>query len=259
MSVHSTTPDACQPLAGKTVVVTGASSGLGAQFSRAIHQAGGHVVAAARRLESLEKLADSLERCTVVQCDVTDANDRDRLMSRVTDEFGQLDGLVNNAGVVNWATALKEDVDDFRRVMEVNVVAPFALAQSAASIMRNQEDGGAIVNISSIIAMRSISFQPFTSYAASKAAVAGLTRELAQQWARYGIRVNAIAPGPFPSEMGEAYESGPIADKTSERIPMGRVGRDGELDGALIYLLSAASSYVTGQTIVVDGGMIITG
>ncbi|NLA64521.1 MAG: SDR family oxidoreductase [Leucobacter sp.] len=248
-----------RPLEGRVIIVTGASGGLGAQFAHAISQAGGHVIGAARRRENLLKLADSIEGFTPVQCDVTEASDQDQLVAQTLEKFGRIDGLVNNAGVVKLATALKEPVSEFRRVVETNLVAPFALAQAVAKTMREQEVAGSIVNITSIAATRSTSFQAMASYAASKAGLVGLTRELAQQWARYSIRVNSIAPGPFVSDMGDEYKSGPIADLMNQRIPLGRVGQTGELDGALLYLLGDASTYVTGHNLVVDGGMTTTG
>ena len=176
------------------------------------------------------------------------------MVQRALDELGRLDVVVNSAGTTNVARALVEDRADVRRVLEVNVMASYAMAQAAAGAMK--ADGGSIINVSSVIASVSEPTIPQAAYAASKGALASLTRELACQWARYGIRVNALAPGWFPTEMTEGLTAD--ADRLGafeSRIPMGRLGRLDELDGPVVFLASAASSYLTGQTLVVDGGI----
>ena len=246
-------------LAGKVVVLTGASSGIGEQFARALDVAGASVVLAARRRERLDELASTLERAHVVQCDVAEPPDRADLIAAAVDTFGRIDGLVNNAGITNVAPALRETDDDFRRVLEVNLIAPFALSRDVARVMRENPEGGSIVNIASINSLVALPTTPEAGYAASKAGLAGLTRELAAQWARYKIRVNAIGPGAFVSEMtGNHFVEGPIAEMLKMRIPLGRPGRAGELDGLLTLLLSDEASYLTGQLIAVDGGHTIT-
>lgn len=238
------------------VIVTGASSGLGVQFATALSRAGANVVLAARRVDRLEQLAHDLEtECVAVRCDVCDEADREAVVAAAVERFGRLDGLVNNAGAGDMGPALKQTTEQFERIIDVNLVAPFVLAREAAKVMRGT-GGGAIVNITSVAGLTPISWQPHASYVASKTGLVGLTRELASQWGRYQIRVNAIAPGPFTSEMsGEMYEEGPFAEKMKESIPLSRVGRPGEMDGLLLLLLHPSSAYITGQTIAVDGGL----
>jgi NAD(P)-dependent dehydrogenase (short-subunit alcohol dehydrogenase family) len=243
-------------LEGHVVIVTGASSGLGVQFARALTRAGAATVLAARRSERLESLAADLgDSCQPVRCDVVDAGDRARLVQAALDRFGQIDGLVNNAGMADIAPALRQSTEDFERVIDVNLVAPFALARDVAAVMR-EAGGGAIVNIASVAGLVPVSWQPHASYVASKTGLVGLTRELASQWGRYGIRVNAIAPGAFTTEMaGDSYQEGWPAERMRQAIPLGRIGQPGELDGLLLLLLHPDGGYISGQTIAVDGGL----
>jgi NAD(P)-dependent dehydrogenase (short-subunit alcohol dehydrogenase family) len=163
--------------------------------------------------------------------------------------------LVNNAGMVDAEPAIDESLDLFTDVIRVNLIAPFALAQRAAKAMLDGDEGGAIVNVASILGLRGVGQIPQAGYAASKGGIVNLTRELGAQWARKGIRVNAIAPGWFESEMTSDMFSEESGHKwVARRAPMGRHGKEGELDGALLYLASDASSYVTGQILAVDGG-----
>jgi NAD(P)-dependent dehydrogenase (short-subunit alcohol dehydrogenase family) len=247
-----------KPLEGHVVVITGASSGLGAQLAAAISQAGGIPVMAARRAERLEALRAAIPNADPVTCDVTDEADRRRLVDGVIERHGRLDGLINNAGAGATAPALRTPTETFQRVVDLNLVAPFALSCLAAQRMR---DGGgrSIVNIASVMGLRSIGQIPDAAYVASKAGIIGLTRELASQWGRYGIRVNAVAPGFFASEMtaelGEDPEQFP--EFLLSRTPLGRGGRGGELDDAVLFLLGSGSSFVTGTVLSVDGGMAI--
>src|SRR4051794_3865707 len=183
-------------MTGQVVVVTGASSGLGEQLARALAAAGALPVLAARRADRLARLQDEIPGADAVPCDVTDAGDRERLVATVLERHGRLDGLVNNAGAGATGPALRTSADAFARVLDLNLTAPFALACLAANAMRGG-GGGSIVNVASVMGLRSIGEIPDAAYVASKAGIIGLTRELASQWGRYGIRVNAVAPGFF--------------------------------------------------------------
>jgi NAD(P)-dependent dehydrogenase (short-subunit alcohol dehydrogenase family) len=244
------------PMEGRVVVITGASSGLGVQLARAVGAAGGVPVLAARRAERLEALTQEIPNADPVVCDVTDEADRERLIDGVIERHGRLDGLINNAGSGATGPALRMSPKTFADVLELNLTAPFALSCLAAQRMR---DGGgrSIVNIASLMGLRSIGEIPDAAYVASKAGIIGLTRELASQWGRYGIRVNAVAPGFFASEMtaelGEDPEQFP--EFLLSRTPLGRGGRTGELDDAVLFLLGSGSGFVTGTVLSVDGGM----
>jgi len=246
------------PLKGHVIIVTGASSGLGEQLARALGAAGAVPVLAARRADRLARLRGELPGVDAVACDVTDAGDRERLVATVIERHGRLDGLVNNAGAGATAPALKTSPETFARVLDVNLTAPFALSCLAASRMR-ANGGGSVVNVASVMGLRSIGQIPDAAYVASKAGIIGLTRELASQWGRYGIRVNAVAPGFFASEMTAELGDDPEAFPRFllERTPLGRGGRTGELDEAVLFLLGGGSSFVTGHVLSVDGGMAV--
>ncbi|HZS13253.1 MAG TPA: glucose 1-dehydrogenase [Candidatus Dormibacteraeota bacterium] len=244
-------------LGGRVAVVTGASSGLGARFARVLHGAGASVVLGARRVDRIEALAAELGdgRALAVRCDVREEADVVALVRAAVERFGRLDVMVNNAGVSQPAPAEEESTESFREVVEVNLVSVFVGCREAARVMLEQEGGGSIVNVASVLGLVGNGRVKQAGYAASKGGVVNLTRELAAQWARRGVRVNAIAPGWFATEINEEMFAGERSIAFMERgAPMGRTGREDELDGVLLLLASGASSFVTGQTIAVDGG-----
>ncbi len=240
---------------GRVVVVTGASSGLGAGFARALSSAGATVVLAARRKERLEALAGELRSrgapASTVACDVADPESCAAMVRAAMDEHGRIDVLVNNAGLGTAVPALKESPEQFRAVVDVNLNGVFWAAKECAAVMG---PGSSIVNVASVLGLTA-GFAPQAAYSATKAAVMGLTRDLASQWgSRRGIRVNSLAPGYFASEMTDEIPEKMLADITGKTI-FGRLGRQAELDAALLFLASDAASFVTGTTLVVDGGM----
>ncbi|MFC0453930.1 SDR family NAD(P)-dependent oxidoreductase [Rhodococcus jostii] len=241
-------------LSGRVAVVTGASSGLGMGFARTLASAGATVFAAARRVDRLAALAEEVDTVVPVECDITVDADRRRLVDRARERTGHVDVLVNNAGKPGPPNAEDETADGFASILDVNLAAGFHLATYAASAV--PEDAGiSIINISSVIGLVSTAPIGGASYAASKAGILGLTRELAGQWGRRGVRVNAVVPGWFDTEMTDGlFSNQRSADWVRRNTMLGRGGRAGEVDGAVLFLASDASSYVTGQTLVVDGG-----
>ncbi len=241
----------------RVAIVTGASSGLGDRFARVLHAAGATVVAAARRTERLEVLADELgERLVPMTCDVSVDADCERLVADAIALHGHLDVVVNNAGIGAPMAAEDESIESFRQVVDVNLNGLFLLSQLAGRHMIERR-AGTIVNIASVLGQVAAAPIKQASYCASKGAVVNLTRELGVQWARKGVRVNALAPGWFPSEMTALMFSDDGANQYMQRnCPMARAGEVHELDGALLFLASDASSYMTGQILTVDGGWV---
>ncbi|HEX7134989.1 MAG TPA: SDR family oxidoreductase [Iamia sp.] len=243
-------------LDGRTAIVTGASAGLGANFARVLHAAGAHVVLAARRADRVEALAEELaDRATPIAVDVTVDEDLVALAELgASIGGGAVDVLVNNAGIGAPQPAETEPMETFRSVVDVNLNGLFRLTQLVAEPMI-RVGRGSIVNVASMLG--SVAAAPIkqASYCASKGAVVNLTRELGCQWARKGIRVNALAPGWFPSEMTDDMWSDEASTAfVRTHCPMGRRGEVHELDGALLFLASDASTYVTGSVLTVDGG-----
>jgi NAD(P)-dependent dehydrogenase (short-subunit alcohol dehydrogenase family) len=243
----------------KVVVVTGASSGLGVGFARACAAVGATLVLAARREDRLHALATELRKqgTTVLirRTDVAVREDCDSLAQFVADELGRIDVLVNNAGLGQAGTALREDPEVYRSVVEVNLNGVYWMARACAPHMPH---GSSVINVSSVHGLRASRF-PQAAYAASKAGVIGLTRDLAQQWSgRKGIRVNALCPGYFESEMTGSDGAELLQQLVTGHSILGRFGEQPELDSALLFLASDASSYVVGTTLVVDGGLTAT-
>jgi NAD(P)-dependent dehydrogenase (short-subunit alcohol dehydrogenase family) len=243
-------------LDGQVAIVTGASSGLGDRFARVLHAAGAHVVVAARRADRLDALAADLGgRVTAVAADLTVADDRVRLVEVAESVTGTIDVLVNNAGHSDPTPAESETLEHFVGTMDINLVAPFHLCQLAGRSMLDR-GSGSIVNIASILGLVASSPMKDATYCASKGALVNLTRQLGCEWGRKGVRVNALAPGWFPSEMTQAdmFDDEGGAAFVARNAPMGRPGQSDELDGALLYLAGPASTYVTGQILAIDGG-----
>jgi NAD(P)-dependent dehydrogenase (short-subunit alcohol dehydrogenase family) len=246
-------------LDGKVAVVTGGSSGLGVAFARGLAEAGAHVALGARRTDRMANVVSEVEqlgrRAIAVATDVTNPDDATRLVSQTVERLGKVDILVNNAGVGTAVPATREKPEDFRWVVDVNLMGSYWMAQAAARAMTS---GGSIINIGSVLGQTSGGL-PQAAYASSKSAIIGLTRELANQWTgRKGIRVNALAPGFFPSEMTDQFPPEYIEDQLQRRVPMGRVGELEECAAAVVFLASDAASYITGIVLPVDGGILTT-
>ncbi|WP_148612783.1 SDR family NAD(P)-dependent oxidoreductase [Nocardioides rubriscoriae] len=257
MAVNETVPDLFR-LDGKVAVVTGASSGLGVAFAQGLAEAGADLVLGARRVDRLAETAALVQatgrRALTVATDVADPDSCTNLVTLAMEEFGRVDVLVNNAGIGTAAPATREKPEEFRAVIDVNLNGCYWMAQACGRVM---QPGSSIINISSVLGLTTAGL-PQAAYAASKAGLIGLTRDLAQQWTgRKGIRVNAIAPGFFVSEMTDQYPEGYL-DSQMPRIPAGRKGDPAELAATVVFLASAAGGYITGQTLAVDGGMTIT-
>ena len=243
---------------GKVAVVTGASSGLGRQFALALAREGANVAILARRVEKLEKVKEEVEAlgvaCVSVKCDVVDNESIKSAVATVVERFGRIDILVNNAGVGTGAPAELQEDSVWNMTINTNLNGVYFVAREVGKVMIKQ-NYGKIINIGSIHSTVSMNGSPISAYCASKGGVAMLTKALACEWAKYNITVNAIGPAYFESEMTDQVINTPeFAQAVMAYCPMGRVGKPGELDGAVIYFASDASSYTTGQLLTVDGG-----
>ncbi|MEZ5224320.1 MAG: SDR family oxidoreductase [Ilumatobacteraceae bacterium] len=235
-------------------IVTGASSGLGDRFARVLHAVGSTVVVVARRAERLEALVADLPGSIAIAADLAVADERERVVAAVLERTGGVDVLVNNAGIGHKVSIEEEDLDTFRSAMELNVTAIWHLSKLCAPSMIGR-GGGSIVNVASMLGHVGSTPVKQAHYCASKGAVVNLTRELALQWARKGIRVNSLCPGWFPSEMTAGMDT----DEASlgwvrQNSPIPRMGETHELDGAVLLLASRAGTFMTGQSLIVDGG-----
>lgn len=248
----------CFEIKGSSAIVTGASSGLGTTFAEALAESGVNLVLSARRMERLEKLSGELAgrygvKAVPFRCDVTEEEDVKAMVKKAVEENGSLEIIVNNAGTSAIAPSTDLPLDEWRKVIDVNLTGVFMCARTAAREMMKKRYGK-VINIASIYGAVGDIFTA-SPYYASKGGVVNLTRALAVEWAPHGINVNAIAPGFFPSEMTEAiFEDEETLNYIKNRTPLKRVGDPIDLKAALIYLASPGSNYVTGQTIFVDGG-----
>jgi NAD(P)-dependent dehydrogenase (short-subunit alcohol dehydrogenase family) len=249
-------------LQGKRALVTGASSGLGVAFARGLAQAGADVVIVARRKERLDALAEEIRalgvRCLPVGADLTDDAQRDAAVQRAEAEFGGVDILLNNAGIADVGRPENLSAADWDRVLLLNLTATFRITQAVGRGMIARGQGGRIINISSVAGLYGNPIFATTAYSASKAGLNGLTRQLAVDWARHGITVNAVAPAWIPTEMNMDPREGDILPKYKQRMialtPLGRLGTPEDVVGAVVFLAAPASSYVTGHILAVDGG-----
>jgi NAD(P)-dependent dehydrogenase (short-subunit alcohol dehydrogenase family) len=245
-------------LSGKVAIVTGGGSGIGRQMAEALAEAGANLVLCARKAERCEQAAGELEQLGVralgLGCDVRDPEQIAAVVRRTLDELGGVDVLVNNAGTV-WGAAPEDmPLEGWQKVVDVNLTGVFLFAQATGRVMI-ERGGGSIVNIASVSGMRGAPAEVVNTvvYHATKGGVIAFTRDLAWKWARHGIRVNAIAPGWFPSDMSK-FVLDRQGEELTQRIPLGRFGGPEDLKGSVVFLASPASAYVTGHTLVVDGG-----
>jgi NAD(P)-dependent dehydrogenase (short-subunit alcohol dehydrogenase family) len=242
-------------LTGRVALVTGASSGLGARFAELLAAAGAEVTLVARRADKLKTVAERVGGHPIV-ADVTRPEDVERAAAVTLERFGRVDILVNNAGASDHGPAESASLEEFRRIVDINLVAAYHMSQVVGRRMLAQ-GRGSIVNVASILGLVSAGEMPQAGYAASKAGLINLSRELAAQWSKRGVRVNALCPGWFASELtADMFTDERSLKWIRRKTILGRPGNEDELDGALLWLASDASSYVTGQAVVVDGGYV---
>eukprot|EP00611_Tribonema_gayanum_P025205 TRINITY_DN5691_c0_g1_i1.p1 TRINITY_DN5691_c0_g1~~TRINITY_DN5691_c0_g1_i1.p1 ORF type:complete len:267 (-),score=83.93 TRINITY_DN5691_c0_g1_i1:415-1215(-) len=248
---------------GKVALVTGASSGLGRHFAKTLAAHGAKVIVAARRVEKLQELVTELQSQGVasadlcaVRMDVQDVESIQAALSKGEQALGPIAILVNNAGVAVDKPALRQTLDDWRRVIDTNLTGPWLVAQAVARGMVKNKSGGSIINISSVAGLGPSPYMP--GYAASKAGLVHLTRVLALEWARYGIRVNSIAPGYIVTDMNRDFFESDQAQRVIAKIPQRRTGAPEDLDGILLLMASEAGGFMTGSIVNVDGGHLVS-
>ena len=251
-------------ISGKICLVTGGTSGIGRAIGLGFAQCGATVVAGSTNPEKVSAIKDELGAGhEAVQLDVSDPKSAQAAVDFTVKKFGRIDVLVNAAGVIARKDSMELPIEEFERIVKINLTGNFIIAQAVARQMRHQEPRhrgirGAIVNIASLNSF--CAFEGVLAYAASKGGVLSLTRSLANDWAKYGIRVNAIAPGVIPTDFNRKLIEGTLrGDWLKNHTPLGRFGEAEELVGAAIYLVSPAASYTNGETIVVDGGFLARG
>jgi NAD(P)-dependent dehydrogenase (short-subunit alcohol dehydrogenase family) len=246
-------------LAGKVALITGASSGLGRHFARVLARSGATVAVAARRVDALHSLAEEIvaqgRRVCSVTLDVLDSKSVQRCIHTVARELGPVDVLVNNAGVTSNHGLLDETEEQWDAVVDTNLKGAFLVATEVARHMRAASRGGSIINIASILGLRQAGH--VAPYAASKAGLVQLTKVMALEWARFAIRVNALAPGYIETDLNREFWGSPASAALVKRIPQRRLGQPEDLDGALLLLASDASRYMTGSIVAIDGGHLV--
>jgi NAD(P)-dependent dehydrogenase (short-subunit alcohol dehydrogenase family) len=248
---------------GQVCFVVGGTSGIGRALAGGFARAGATVVVASRDAARVERAVEELHAlgggpCDGLVADVTDEPAVRAAFATLRDRHGRLDTLITAAGITKRVPSLELSLEEWDRIVRTNLTGTFLACQEAGRLMKDQQGGGSIITISSLTAFSA--FSDVAPYSCSKAAVVELTRSLANDWARYGIRVNSIAPGVFPTDLNRALITGtPRGDQILARTPIGRFGNTDELVGAALYLASPAASYVTGHTMIVDGGFLVRG
>lgn len=249
-------------LDGKTAIVTGGGRGLGQYMAEALAEAGAQVVLCSRKVDACEEVRREIEgrggKALALACDITRQEDVARVVAAAQSTFGGVDILVNNSGATWGAPAETMPLEKFTQVMDVNVTGTFMMSQAVARSLIDRRTGGAIINVASIAGLQGghPDYIQTVGYSTSKGAVINMTRDLATSWARYGIRVNAIAPGWFPTKMSRALLER-YRDPFLAQIPLGRFGAPEDVKGVVLFLASPAAAYVTGQVVVVDGGATV--
>ena len=247
-------------VSGKYAFVTGASSGLGRQFALCLAEQGANVAIAARRIEKLMEVKAEVEaygvKCLALHCDVTNSEEVRSAVEKTVEEFGRIDILINNAAAGFATPAVDTDDETWQRVINTNVNGMFYVAREVGKVMVKQQYGK-IIDIGSFHCMVTMNGVPRSGYSTAKGAVLMMTKALAAEWAKQGITVNTLGPGYFESEMSAKVANQAYEDGIRNNCPMGRRGKPGELNGAMLFLASDASSYVTGQLLLVDGGWTI--